>query len=117
MTDLAQMNCVSVEKDATIPTPKEIERFHQQVPDWQIVTEDGEQRLKRVFKFKNFSAALEFTNKVGQIAEQQNHHPALLTEWGRVTVSWWTHTVRGLHLNDFIMAARTDQLFQSSGVS
>ncbi len=116
MTELSQMSCVSVEKGASLLSTDEIERYHRQVPDWQIVTEDGEQRLKRVFDFNNFAAALEFTNKVGQAAEQQNHHPALLTEWGQVTVSWWTHTVRGLHLNDFIMAARTDELFRGSGV-
>ncbi len=110
--DLAQLNCVSVEKDASRLPADEVERYRQQISDWQIVTEDGEQRLKRVFKFKNFAEALDFTNRVGQAAEQQDHHPALLTEWGRVTVSWWTHTVRGLHLNDFIMAARTDKLFQ-----
>jgi 4a-hydroxytetrahydrobiopterin dehydratase len=106
------MNCVSVEKGASLLPPDEVERYHRQVPDWQIVTEDSEQRLKRVFKFKNFAGALEFTNQVGQIAEQQDHHPALLTEWGRVTVSWWTHTVHGLHLNDFIMAARTEKILK-----
>lgn len=110
--ELSQLNCVSVEKDAARLPADEVQRYHQQLPEWQMVTEDGEQRLKRVFKFKDFTEALDFTNRVGQAANQQNHHPALLTEWGRVTVSWWTHTVRGLHLNDFIMAARTDNLFQ-----
>jgi 4a-hydroxytetrahydrobiopterin dehydratase len=110
MTELSQMNCVSIKSgDTTLPA-SEVERYLQQVPEWQLVSENGEQRLKRVFRFKNFAEALAFTNRVGQIAEQQDHHPALLTEWGRVTVSWWTHKVHGLHLNDFIMAARTDRL-------
>jgi 4a-hydroxytetrahydrobiopterin dehydratase len=111
MMDLAQMNCVSVEKGASRLPAEEVERYHQQFLDWQLITENEEQRLRRVFKFKNFAQALDFTNQVGQIAEQQNHHPALLTEWGRVTVTWWTHVAHGLHLNDFIMAARTNQLF------
>ena len=55
--------------------------------------------------------ALEFTNQVGELAEQEDHHPSILTEWGRVTVTWWTHAVSGLHVNDFISAAKTDQLF------
>jgi 4a-hydroxytetrahydrobiopterin dehydratase len=75
------------------------------------VERDGVKRLERVFKFRNFVEALGFTNKVGELAEAENHHPALLTEWGRVTVTWWTHAVKGLHRNDFIMAAKTDQAY------
>ncbi len=109
MAELAQMNCIPDKDVNSKMSEDEIERYHQQIPDWEIVTEGGEQRLKRTFKFKNFAEALDFTNRVGRLAEQQNHHPALLTEWGRVTVSWWTHKVHGLHINDFIMAAKTDE--------
>jgi 4a-hydroxytetrahydrobiopterin dehydratase len=66
--------------------------------------------LERVFKFKNFAQALEFTNEVGAIAEEEDHHPLIVTEYGRVTVDWWTHVIGGLHKNDFVMAAKTDQL-------
>jgi len=55
--------------------------------------------------------ALEFTNKIGDIAEQEGHHPVIVTEWGRVKVSWWTHKIKGLHQNDFIMAAKTNELY------
>ncbi len=89
---------------------EEIKRHMQDVPGWEVVTEDGEPRLKRVFKFKDFAQALAFTNRVGAIAEQQDHHPALLTEWGRVTVYWWTHKVHGLQLEDFVMARKTSEL-------
>jgi len=68
-------------------------------------------RLERAYKFKDFIAALAFTNKVGEIAEMEDHHPAILTEWGQVTLTWWTHTVKGLHLNDFIMAAKSDSVY------
>ena len=61
---------------------------------------------------EDFAEALEFTNDVGAIAEEEGHHPAILTEWGRVTVTWWTHKIRGLHRNDFIMAAKTDQIYE-----
>jgi 4a-hydroxytetrahydrobiopterin dehydratase len=84
-----------------------------QVPEWQIVPRDGVDRLERVFPFPDFASALRFTNRVGQIAEAEGHHPALLTEWGRVTVTWWTHKIGGLHRNDFIMAARTDELLSA----
>jgi len=85
--------------------------LHPQVPDWQIVERDQIKRLERAFKFKNFVEALQFTNRVGELAEEEGHHPALLTEWGRVTVTWWTHKIKGLHQNDFIMAAKTDGLY------
>src|SRR5207247_9003871 len=71
---------------------------------------DAIARLERVFHFPTFTAALAFTNRVGALAEAEGHHPALLTEWGRVTVTWWTHKIRGLHRNDFIMAAKTERL-------
>jgi len=64
-----------------------------------------------MFTIPNFVEALNFTNKVGALAESEGHHPALLTEWGKVTVTWWTHKIGGLHRNDFIMAAKTDQLY------
>lgn len=79
-----------------------------QIPDWQILEEKGEQRLQRVYHFPDFKVALEFTQRVGLEAEKEGHHPALLTEWGKVTVTWWTHAINGLHRNDFIMASKTD---------
>ena len=88
--------------ERVVPTP--------QVPEWDLVEIDGVKRLRRVFTFDDFPQALAFTNAVGRIAEEEGHHPALLTEWGRTTVSWWTHKIRGLHRNDFIMAAKTDEL-------
>jgi 4a-hydroxytetrahydrobiopterin dehydratase len=71
----------------------------------------GVQQLERVFAFDTFADALQFTDAVGQLAETEGHHPALLTEWGKVTVTWWTHTIGGLHRNDFILAAKTDTLY------
>jgi 4a-hydroxytetrahydrobiopterin dehydratase len=66
--------------------------------------------LEKVYAFPDFAKALAFTNRVGELAESENHHPAILTEWGRVTITWWTHKIKGLHRNDFIMAARTDEI-------
>ena len=77
---------------------------------WTIHRSTDIPRIEKTFKFPDFASALAFTNRVGELAEQENHHPALLTEWGKVTVSWWTHTLRGVHRNDVIMAARTDRL-------
>lgn len=110
MDELTEMKCVACRGDEPQATEAEIAEYDKQVPDWNIVERDGVKRLERAFRFKNFAQALEFTNRVGEIAEAEGHHPALLTEWGEVTVTWWTHKIGGLHRNDFIMAAKTDEL-------
>lgn len=84
----------------------------QQLPDWQLVALDGVVQLQRSYAFADFAAALRFTNAVAALAEAADHHPALLTEWGKVQVNWWTHTVRGLHHNDFVLAARCDRAWR-----
>jgi len=112
MERLTQMKCVACRKGVPTVTDAEIVEFHPQVADWEIVELDAIKRLTRVYSFDDFAQALEFANKVGELAEGQGHHPALLTEWGRTTVTWWTHAIRGLHRNDFVMAAKTDTLYQ-----
>lgn len=111
MSGLAHMSCVACRRDAPTVTEEEIAELHPQVPDWELAEVDGVPRLTRVFPFEDFAQALEFTRRVGEVAEEEGHHPALLTEWGRTTVSWWTHKIRGLHRNDFVMAAKTDRLY------
>ena len=110
MESLTQTHCVACRRDAPTVTPQEIAELHPQVPEWAIVEVEGIPRLQRVFTFVDFAQALAFTDAIGAIAEEEGHHPALLTEWGRVTVSWWTHKIKGLHRNDFVMAAKTDEL-------
>jgi len=93
-------------------TNAEIEDLLLHVPEWHVREVDGVKRVERVYNFKNFVQVLKFTNKVGAAAEEENHHPLIITEWGRVTLNRWTHKLGGLHKNDFIMAAKTDELFQ-----
>jgi len=93
-------------------TDAEIAEFQPQVADWELVQLDGIKRLRRAFSFDDFAQALEFTNKVGELAEEEGHHPAVMTEWGKTTVTWWTHKIGGLHRNDFVMAAKTDALYR-----
>jgi 4a-hydroxytetrahydrobiopterin dehydratase len=91
---------------------EQIKSLLAQVPGWRVIEIDGIRRLQRTFKFANFTGALAFTQQVGECAEHEDHHPAILTEWGKVTVTWWTHKIKGLHQNDFIMAAKTAALLQ-----
>lgn len=111
MGELAQMKCTACRGDEPMLTGAEIEDLRPQVPDWHVVEREGVKRLERAFRFDDFAGALAFTDRVGEQAEQAGHHPSLLTEWGKVTVTWWTHKIGGLHRNDFIMAARTDETF------
>jgi 4a-hydroxytetrahydrobiopterin dehydratase len=110
METLFQKKCEACQAGAPQVTEEEGGKMLRQIPAWQMIQVDGVKRLQRVFKFKNFAEALAFTNKVGALAEGEGHHPLLVTEWGRVTVTWWTHKIKGLHLNDFVMAAKTDTL-------
>lgn len=114
-TALRGQACSACHKDAPRVTEEEIAELHPQIPDWKLVERDDIKRLEHVFTFPNFAQALAFTNRVGELAEEAGHHPALLTEWGRVTVTWWTHAIKGLHRNDFIMAARTDEAYEPFG--
>lgn len=110
MTSLRQMKCVACRGGEPTLTDEQVAQLQPQVPEWQIVEIGGERRLQRVFKFKDFAQSMSFTNRVGTAAESEDHHPLITTEWGRVTVQWWTHKIHGLHQNDFIMAAKTDAL-------
>jgi 4a-hydroxytetrahydrobiopterin dehydratase len=108
MSRLSAERCVACRPDSPRVSEAELARLRREIPDWSLVERDGITRLERVFHFPSFADAVAFTNRVAALAEEEGHHPALLTEWGRVTVTWWTHAIRGLHRNDFIMAAKTD---------
>lgn len=107
---LTTQSCEICRKGAPLATDEEIRTYLVQLQGWQIIDIDGVRRLNKTYQLKNFKQALQLTNQIGTIAEQEDHHPAILTEWGKVTVSWWTHKIGGLHVNDFIMAAKTDEL-------
>lgn len=112
MTELAQQKCQPCQLGSSPITAEEITALQAKIPDWNLLEYEGIPRLQKLYKFANFQGAIAFTNAVGEAAEKEGHHPALLTEWGKVTVSWWTHDVGGLHQNDFIMAARTDDIYR-----
>ncbi|HXD08641.1 MAG TPA: 4a-hydroxytetrahydrobiopterin dehydratase [Anaerolineales bacterium] len=112
MSELSQLKCVACRGGDPALTEAEISALLPRVNGWALKEVDGIKRLERVFKQKNFNAGLEFTNRIGKIAEAEDHHPLIILEWGRVTVQWWTHVVKGLHKNDFIMAAKTDELYR-----
>lgn len=110
-SELHQQTCEACRAGAPLVDPSNFPDLIKQIPDWDIVPQEGMNQLKRTYTFKNFIDALAFTNKVGALAEEYNHHPEIRTEWGKVTLFWWTHKISGLHKNDFIMAAKSDRLY------
>lgn len=108
---LAEGKCIPCRKGDPALTDAEVNELLPQIPEWELIEGDGSKRLQRVFKLKNYIEAVAFTNKIAMIAEKEDHHPLIVLEWGRVTIQWWTHVVKGLHQNDFVMAAKTDELF------
>jgi 4a-hydroxytetrahydrobiopterin dehydratase len=116
MEALKEMRCVACRSDAPTVTEAEIAELQPQVSEWEIVEQDGVKKLTRVFRFDDFAQALAFTNALGKLAEDEDHHPTLLTEWGRTTATWWTHKIKGLHRNDFVMAAKADELYRRLSV-
>ena len=113
MNDLSKQSCEACRADAPRISDEDLRELMPNIPEWRVVVVDNMMRLSREFSFKNFQQAIAYSIRVGEIAEAAGHHPAILTEWGKVTVSWWTHKIRGLHKNDLIMAARTDEVYES----
>jgi 4a-hydroxytetrahydrobiopterin dehydratase len=113
MADLKNLKCVPCESEILPLTKDEIEEMLDEIPEWKLVEVESVSHLKRTFKFKDFAKALEFTNQVGAVAEHEGHHPVIELTWGRVTLEWWTHNIQGLHANDFIMAAKSSELYES----
>ena len=111
MDQLDAMKCEACRVGAPQVEKKDAEELLNQIPQWSLIKRENIDRLERTFDFANFVEALQLTNLIGEVAELDGHHPAILTEWGSVTVTWWTHKILGLHQNDFIMAAKTDKIF------
>ena len=89
---------------------EEAMKLQQQVKDWMLLTINGINNLEKKFKFKDFVEAMKFVNKVAVLAEKEGHHPDITINWNRVTLQLSTHAIKGLSENDFIMAAKIDQL-------
>jgi 4a-hydroxytetrahydrobiopterin dehydratase len=115
MSELAKLKCVACRGGEPPLGSEQIADFLPQVPEWRVIEVDDVQRLQRIFKTKDFVAALALTDSIGAAAEAEDHHPLIITEWGRVTVQWWTHKIKGLHRNDFIMSAKTDEIAANLG--
>ena len=109
---LHQSLCEACRHDAPVLTENEIQDLLPQIPSWKIFEEEEVKKLICSFTFLNYKDSVEFANKVAILAEREDHHPEIILEWGKVTVIWWSHKIMGLHKNDFICAAKTDEIYK-----
>lgn len=110
--ELYRLKCVACHRGDPPLSHDEIIKWHREIPKWEVRRVDGIQQLTRIFMFRNFSQSMIFANRVSKIAEEEHHHPSIFIDYDEVTLGWWTYKIKGLHLNDFIMAARTDNLLR-----
>jgi 4a-hydroxytetrahydrobiopterin dehydratase len=109
VSDLAASSCEACRIDAPLVSDDEVSILINEIEGWDVI-DDGVKKLKKEFSFSNYSDSVDFSNKVADMAEQEDHHPQIILEWGKVTVIWWSHKIKGLHKNDFICAAKTNNI-------
>lgn len=113
MEELHTLRCRACRGDEPALSEEEIRSYLELVEDWELDDSKRIPKITKRYSFPDFRSALDFTTQVGEAAEEQDHHPRLTTEWGRVKVTWWTHKIEGLHQNDFIMAAKSDRIYRA----
>ena len=111
--DLVTSSCEACRADSPVLEDNEIQELLSQIPSWRVFEEDDIKKIICSFAFLNYDDSRNFLNKVADLAEEQDHHPEITLEWGKVTVSWWSHKIKGLHKNDFICASKTDSVFKN----
>ena len=109
MSDLVASSCEACRIDAPTVSDNEASMLIREIEGWDLIN-DGIKKLKKEFSFLNYSDSVDFSNKVADMADKEDHHPQIILEWGKVTVIWWSHKIKGLHKNDFICAAKTNNL-------
>ena len=111
--NMSQKNCEPCKRGAPKLNDTKIIKYLKEVTSWRVVSEDEELKLLKIFDFVDFEETMYFVNKVAALAEQNGHHPVMLVEFRSVKIWWWTHKIGGLHENDFIMAAKTDEILNT----
>ena len=117
MSGLTESTCVPCRGGVPPLGDAEIAALAPDVPEWRTVVRDGIRRIEREYSFKDFRSALDFTVAVGELAEGEQHHPDIHLSWGKVRVETWTHKIKGLHRNDFILAAKCDRIYAGAAKS
>ena len=109
MNDLSSQSCEACQIDAPKVPQDQIQILLSEINGWFLIDEPIN-KIQKIFSFKSYKDSVDFSNKVASLADDEDHHPQIILEWGKVTVIWWSHKIEGLHKNDFICAAKTDKL-------
>lgn len=109
MNDLSSQSCEACQIDAPKVPQDQIQILLSEINGWVLIDEPIN-KIQKIFSFKSYKDSVDFSNKVASLADDEDHHPQIVLEWGKVTVIWWSHKIEGLHKNDFICAAKTDKL-------
>ena len=110
---LIDEKCVACRADSLAVSIEELNSLLPLAANWELIEENGIRKLDRIFRFPTFTEAMIFTNKIALLADEEGHQPRIVTEWGRVRLTWWTHKIRNLHRNDFLMAVKSSDIFES----
>jgi len=113
MPTLSEQSLITCNKKSLSLTDDEIDLHLKELNDWQLIVEQCIPKIMKSYHFKDFNSATHFATKIAELAEIENHHPRICIEWGKVNIDWWTHSLSGLFINDFIMAARCDKTYQN----
>ncbi len=113
MIELNKGACEPCRAGAPTLTDTEISGLKHQIPQWKVVEKNGVRRIERAYDFPDFVTAMTFAVQIGELAETEGHHPDLHVSWGKVVIETWTHKISGLHLNDFVLAAKIDEIYES----
>ncbi|MDA9802497.1 4a-hydroxytetrahydrobiopterin dehydratase [Gammaproteobacteria bacterium] len=111
MTELSSQSCVACELGAPlVPNDQQLELL-KNLDGWMI-DHSNISKLSKVFELNNYEQSIKFTNLIAELAESEDHHPKITLEWGKVNIEWWSHKIKGLHMNDFICAAKSDEIYK-----
>ena len=113
MSELSDLQCQATPSDAPLLSSEQIAELLPQIPGWSVETHGQTPQLEKTFSFKNYIEAMAFANLITPFAEANDHHPAVLVQYGSVRVNWWSHSIGGLHLNDFALAAKTNKVYSN----
>ena len=112
MSDLTDKKCEACTIDAPLVNSVDYPDLLKELEDWSI-KEESINKLVKTYSFANYADSVSFTNKIADLAEAEDHHPKIVLQWGSVKLEWWSHKIKGLHLNDFICAAKSDKIFKN----
>jgi 4a-hydroxytetrahydrobiopterin dehydratase len=112
LSDLTDKKCEACTIDAPLVNSVDYPELLKDLEDWSI-EEESINKLVKTYNFAHYADSVSFTNKIADLAETEDHHPKIVLQWGSVKLEWWSHKIKGLHLNDFICAAKSDKIFNS----